>query len=388
MASIGVIYIGTFALADTLEDDFANENDDVYAGTHGNSVLQSLIVDVTEPLGDGIAYDDDDTQVGSQITYDLGGGAQTVSQDSVASYNVSLSLGDGTTLNTIVNVIQLTNGATFINENIDGVPLDNLNIQAVTLGTVVEDNAYGWMTARSIDNARIVCFASGTLIETPQGQRAVEDLTVGDLVTTLDHGPQPVIWHALQVASGLGNTAPIEVGAHALGPGMPFRRLLLSPQHRVLLRSPIVNRMVGTEEALVAAKLLCDAVGISVKPYLNKVTYHHILLPQHAILWANGAAAESFFPGPEALKSLEPAQLAQLNKCLEQRGGDYGLCRDTIKRKTSGKLVARHAKNCLPMVNLKSKTAARGPLALRKKCGAVRLLPRRAEGYNRDRPSL
>jgi hypothetical protein len=38
-----------------------------------------------------------------------------------------------------------------------------------------------------------VCFAEGTLIDTPMGPRAVEDLTPDDPVSTLDHGAQPVL---------------------------------------------------------------------------------------------------------------------------------------------------------------------------------------------------
>ncbi len=388
MATVGLIYIGNFAPADTFEGDFDNENDTVFAGTHGNGVLQALVADVTEPLGDQVAYDDDNGQTGSQITYDLGAGPQTITQDSVASYNVSILLGDGSTLNTVVNVIQLTNGDTFINENINGASLDNRTIQSVTLGSVIEENADGWMTVRSVDNARIVCFAAGTLIETPRGLCAVENLVVGDTVITLDHGPQPVIWRGRQITPGVGATAPVEVAAEALGPGMPFRRLLLSPQHRVLLRSPIVNRMIGAEEALVAVKLLCDAPGISCKSYLNDVTYYHILLPQHAILWANGAATESFYPGPEALKSLDPEQLDGLLRCLSDRGRDYALCRDIVGRKISGKLVERHSKNRKALVSGRAQVPQPVPLPAPKMSCAVKLLPRRAEGYNRDRPSF
>lgn len=39
-----------------------------------------------------------------------------------------------------------------------------------------------------------VCFLRGTLIAVPDGERAVEDIQVGDLVTTVDDGPQEVVW--------------------------------------------------------------------------------------------------------------------------------------------------------------------------------------------------
>ena len=95
MANVGVIYIGTFLSADTDEGNWTNENDGVFAGTHGKTALRSLRIDVTTPQGDGVAYDDDLGQSASQITYDLGGGPVTALQDSVASYTVDILLGVG-----------------------------------------------------------------------------------------------------------------------------------------------------------------------------------------------------------------------------------------------------------------------------------------------------
>ena len=46
----------------------------------------------------------------------------------------------------------------------------------------------------SYDNTGIVCFATGTHILTPGGEVPIETLEPGQLVTTLDHGPQPVLW--------------------------------------------------------------------------------------------------------------------------------------------------------------------------------------------------
>jgi VCBS repeat-containing protein len=39
-----------------------------------------------------------------------------------------------------------------------------------------------------------VCFVLGTLIETVMGPVPVENLTIGELVKTADHGPQPIRW--------------------------------------------------------------------------------------------------------------------------------------------------------------------------------------------------
>jgi len=38
----------------------------------------------------------------------------------------------------------------------------------------------------------VVCYAPSTLIDTPNGPRTVESLRPGDLVLTVDLGPQPI----------------------------------------------------------------------------------------------------------------------------------------------------------------------------------------------------
>ena len=53
---------------------------------------------------------------------------------------------------------------------------------------------YATMNAQVMARMGIPCFTAGTLIDTPSGPRAVEELRPGDLVTTRDHGPAPLLW--------------------------------------------------------------------------------------------------------------------------------------------------------------------------------------------------
>jgi Ca2+-binding RTX toxin-like protein len=51
------------------------------------------------------------------------------------------------------------------------------------------------MTASSqLFSAGIPCFTTGTMIRTPHGDVRIEELAIGDLVCTLDNGPQPLRW--------------------------------------------------------------------------------------------------------------------------------------------------------------------------------------------------
>ncbi|WP_305884600.1 Hint domain-containing protein, partial [Limimaricola litoreus] len=58
-------------------------------------------------------------------------------------------------------------------------------------GSVLMDNG---STMRFSQMERVICFTAGTRIATPFGPRRAEDLAVGDLVLTRDHGPQPLRW--------------------------------------------------------------------------------------------------------------------------------------------------------------------------------------------------
>jgi hypothetical protein len=44
------------------------------------------------------------------------------------------------------------------------------------------------------ENTGVTCFTSGTAIRTPKGDVLIDHLRVGDLVTTMDNGPQRICW--------------------------------------------------------------------------------------------------------------------------------------------------------------------------------------------------
>ncbi|NKX44824.1 Hint domain-containing protein [Roseicyclus persicicus] len=137
------------------------------------------------------------------------------------------------------------------------------------------------------------CFTLGTRIAVPGGLARVEDLRVGDLVETLDHGPRPIRWIGRRRVTGRGAFAPIRFAAGALG---DHGALCLSPQHRVLVDDWRAELYFGEASVLCAAHMLVDGALIRPAP-CTAVTYLHILLDAHEILRAEGLATESFLPG-------------------------------------------------------------------------------------------
>ncbi|WP_295044375.1 Hint domain-containing protein [uncultured Paracoccus sp.] len=158
----------------------------------------------------------------------------------------------------------------------------------------------------------VTCFGMGTMIQTANGPRRVEDLRTGDVILTRDHGLQPLRWQGGSHVGPAGlemrpNLRPILIRAGALGPGSPSRDLVVSPQHRVLVRSRIAHRLFEHGEILAAAKHLIGLPGIEVSVPSGGVTYFHLLFDRHEIVLSDGAWSESLFTGPEALKSVSDA---------------------------------------------------------------------------------
>jgi len=73
------------------------------------------------------------------FTYDIGSGSVTSNIDSTFSWNVIVTLGDGTTQPMQITFIQLENGAVFSND----LDLAGLSIQSIELDTYHRGNYYG-----------------------------------------------------------------------------------------------------------------------------------------------------------------------------------------------------------------------------------------------------
>ncbi|MEM9432803.1 MAG: Hint domain-containing protein [Pseudomonadota bacterium] len=153
------------------------------------------------------------------------------------------------------------------------------------------------------------CFTPGTLIETPNGPCLIEDLKAGDLVETLDRGPQPLTWvgqvhlsaEALRARPAL---RPIKIERNALGPRCPSQTMIVSPQHRILVSGWRASYFFGETEVLVAAKDLCNGRSVNRITPTEGVCYMHLLFDGHELIRANNLASESLFPGPQAIQGL------------------------------------------------------------------------------------
>lgn len=209
-------------------------------------------------------------------------------------------------------------------------------------------------------NTLLVCFGAGTLIRTGDGDCAVEALKVGDLVQSRDHGLQPIRWINSRLVDGAmlrdnPQMRPIRIAKGALGAGTPSQDLIVSPQHRVLVRSHIAQRMFGTMEVLVAAKQLVMLDGIEQADDVEQVEYVHFLCDDHQIVLSNGAETESLYTGQQSLRAVGPAARAEIFALFpELQDTDRAVAPESARMLVSGRrarqLAMRHDKNDQPLI--------------------------------------
>ena len=136
----------------------------------------------------------------------------------------------------------------------------------------------------------VACYLRDTLISTPDGQKAVQDLQPGDQILTASGGTATVKWlgyrkmYASRIpASQAIRAYPIRIAAGALAPKVPTRDLYVSPYHHMYFSGKLIPAM-----------LLVNGQTITQDFSRRSFEYFHVELDRFDIMLAEGAAAESY----------------------------------------------------------------------------------------------
>lgn len=145
----------------------------------------------------------------------------------------------------------------------------------------------------TIDNAQgVICFLAGSMIATPKGVVAVEDIRRGDEVLTFVNGVthvRPVVWAGM--AQATVNPAlpddmagyPVRILADAIAPGVPYQDLLVTAEHGIFANG-----------YLVLARMLVNGSSIFFDRAVTEYAYYHVETAEHSIIMANGMLTESY----------------------------------------------------------------------------------------------
>ncbi|MDR3521181.1 MAG: Hint domain-containing protein [Acidocella sp.] len=185
--------------------------------------------------------------------------------------------------------IDIAAGSTII---FDGSVASSITIDFLAAtGTIVENapTLFSNPTILNPSNGVIIiaCFAAGTRILTPNGEMAVETLREGDLVITAEGEDAPIKWIGtrkldLQRHAHPQKAQPVRITQGAISHNVPSRDLLLSPDHALYLQGH-----------LVPAKALINRMSVTQENW-QSVSYYHIELDHHAVIFAEGAPVETY----------------------------------------------------------------------------------------------
>jgi hypothetical protein len=164
------------------------------------------------------------------------------------------------------------------------------------MGAIIGGAAVGTVlsTRRAQAHYDHSCFLRGTRIRTPDGERKIEDLRIGDLVVVRSGEAKSVRWVArrryrrTEGARWPEHITPVEIASGALGPNMPASDLFMSELHALYL-----------DGVLIPVVELLNATTIARHPAteLNEIEYFHLKLADHDVIFAEGAECESLREG-------------------------------------------------------------------------------------------
>jgi len=160
------------------------------------------------------------------------------------------------------------------------------------------------------------------------------------LIITRDNGPQPIRWIGQRTVVGRGNFAPIAINSTVMDKAR--RPLLVSPQHRLLFTGYKAELLFGQSEVLAAAKHLVNGKDVRVVER-EKVTYFHVMLDQHEVVYAEGAATESFHAGDVGISAISAQSREEMFTIfpeLRSNPNAYGKTARPCLRKHEARLLA------------------------------------------------
>lgn len=140
----------------------------------------------------------------------------------------------------------------------------------------------------------VVCFLRGTRLLTPEGEVAIEELKIGDEVTTLGGKPRAIRWigrlgFTRETGSWSEAVRPVRISKDALAVGSPKRDLYVSGAHMLYLNGVLIS----------AASLINGTTVCVVEPDADILQYFHVEFDNHDVVLAEGAPCESLLATAE-----------------------------------------------------------------------------------------
>ncbi|KXU99668.1 hypothetical protein AD929_15280 [Gluconobacter potus] len=162
-----------------------------------------------------------------------------------------------------------------------------------------------------------ICFLPGTMITTPSGTVAVEDLRIGDAVTAwVDGSPisRKVTWVGSKRVRAQGGASadlsghPVRILKDAIAANVPNRDLLVTPEHCLF----IDGRFVPT-------RMLVNGRSVFYDRSISVYDYFHIETENHSVIMADSMLTESYLDTGNRRTFTQHGEVASLGTRLGGR---------------------------------------------------------------------
>ncbi|WP_238332799.1 Hint domain-containing protein [Acetobacter sp. DmW_136] len=136
------------------------------------------------------------------------------------------------------------------------------------------------------------CFLAGSMIQTPNGDVPVENIRLGDEITTYVNGKEEsrsVIWAGKAHATVRPELAddeagyPVRILKDAIADGVPYKDMLITSEHCLFFKGRFVP-----------VRMLVNGVSIFYDKSITSYDYYHVETEQHSVIQADGMLTESY----------------------------------------------------------------------------------------------
>lgn len=328
-ASGNTYYIGGDTNINILVNAIAGNTINIYGGTaqFSGNLVAGLLTGSTINIGYGGTYSGSTGLVsilnGSTVNFQEGGGTLVLNADhqvlsllasngvqgvtfndynpardtielqntvqAITSYNISsngsqkvVTLYGGTDNNTVVAEYAVT-------------PASDVSLPDGTYTSIGSQNSSLNPLQITYNNGNTyigACFLAGSMIRTPEGERAVEELSVGETVCVFENGQsveRQIVWAGKTTAHvrvGLPDDEagyPVRLLKESISAGVPDRDLLVTPEHCLYF-----------EGGFIPARMLVNGHSILFDRSVISYDYYHIETAQHSVIMANNVLTESY----------------------------------------------------------------------------------------------
>ncbi|MEE8663389.1 MAG: Hint domain-containing protein [Acetobacter sp.] len=181
----------------------------------------------------------------------------------------------------------------------------------------IEDDDSGSYFGDGTELKLIACYCPETLILTPDGERRISDLNIGDKILTTHSEIRSIRWKGFRSYSAEEVTSnpalrPVIFSPGSIADGIPSRTLRVSAQHGMLI-----------DGFLVPASALVNGKTIIIEETCENIEYFHIELETHDTVLACGAASETFVDDNSRHMFLNAADYKKLYPEAEPRPAIY-----------------------------------------------------------------